>query len=117
MIGQIYLGTIAASAGMAAAGEIIANYKLKKDGYVPKKIKTKEAKIFGTTVIAIALAVPGINLLYGGYTLLYDTKCYGHMKNNMLENGFLMKSDVLCRQAKVKQIAYEHNKSIINALS
>ena len=35
----------------------------------------------------------------------------------MLENGFLMKSNILCRQAKVKQMAYEHNKSIINALS
>ena len=101
MIGQIYLGTIAASAGMAAAGEIIANYKLKKDGYVPKKIKTKEAKIFGTTVIAIALAVPGVNLLYGSYTLLYDTKCYGHMKNNMLENGFLLPIDNKVKEIKL----------------
>ena len=89
MIGQIYLGTIAASAGMAAAGEIITNYKFKKDGYIPEKIRTKEAKIIGTTAVATLLAVPGINLLFGGFNLVYNVKYYDHMKSCMLENGFL----------------------------
>ena len=90
MVGQIYLGTIAASAGMAAAGEIIMRCKLKRDGYVPKKVEYKDVNVMGATLITSTLVIPGLNLLYGGYTLLYDLKCYNHYKKFMLDRNQLV---------------------------